>query len=407
VDHVFFCKGIFDGLSDKAENQSAIVCKDGKIERILPVDSLSSLAYEKGAKIDASDWMAIPGLIDSHVHLAGNIEEQLLFDDSDPSVATIQAIQNAQAALSAGLTTVRDCGSPGKSVLALRNAVRAGRANGPDIFTSGPPLTTTGGHLPNISLSVDGVQEVKKAVRYLAKMGVDFIKACVTGGGGTPGTNIFVSHFDPSELKAMCDEAHRLELKVAAHLHGTEGIKMALDAGVDFLEHSSWVTHAGVAIDEGVAEKMRERAACVSLTLGVLNRRPTSKLRPELDRVWGEYRAKSLGIVKKMKAMGIALILGTDAGTWKTPIDLMYMALEDLVQGAGFKPAEALRTATSISAKALGYEDRGTLVPGKRADIVFVDGDPLKDISVAGRVMMTVVNGRIAYKRKSESDAGS
>lgn len=407
MDHVFSCKGIFDGLSDKTEKESAIICKGGIIEKILPLDGLSSLSYDKGAAIDASAWIAIPGLIDSHVHLAGNIEEQLLFDDSDPSVATIQAIRNAEVALSGGLTTVRDCGSPGKSVLALRNAVRAGRANGPDIFTSGPPLTTTGGHLPNISLRVDGVQEVKKAVRYLAMIGVDFIKACVTGGGGTPGTNIFVSHFDSSELKALCDEAHRLELKVAAHLHGTEGIRMALDAGVDFLEHSSWVTHEGVALDEAVAAKMRERAACVSLTMGVLNRRPTSKLRPELDRVWGEYRSKSLDIARKMKAMGISLILGTDAGTWKTPIDLMYLALEDLVQGAGFKPAEALRTATSISAEALGYKDRGTLIPGKRADVVFIDGDPLKDISAVGRVMMTVVNGRIAYKRKRESDAGS
>jgi imidazolonepropionase-like amidohydrolase len=398
MDHVFLCKGIFDGLSDKIESKSAIICRGGMIHKILPLDALDSITKIKLDKIDASNWIAIPGLIDSHVHLAGNTEEQLLFNDSDPSVATIHAIQNAQAALSGGLTTVRDCGSPERSVLALRNAVRAGVIVGPDIFTSGPPITVTGGHLPNISLKVDGAEEARRAVRSLSKWGVDFIKVLVTGGGGTPGTNIFISHFDSSELKALCDEAHRLELKVAAHLHGTEGIRTALGAGVDFLEHASWLAHTGVAFDEEIAEQIKKRDCCVSLTLGVLNRRPTSRLRPELDRVWSEYKSKSSGLINKMKTMGIVLILGTDAGTWKTPIDSMYAALEDLVQGAGFKAAEAIHTVTSIAAAALGYKDRGTLVPGKRADIAFIDGNPLKDISVVRRVMMTVVKGQIAYR---------
>lgn len=397
---LFVCGGMLDGLNNNLVEHVAILCDQGIIKKIYQKQELDKIKQISAHRINASDFTAIPGLIDSHVHLAGNITEQVLFGDDDPSFAVVEAIKNSQSVVSGGITTVRDCGAPGRSMMAMRTAVRNGIVDGPDIFTSGPPITAKGGHLPNISIVIEGEQEARKAVHTLSEMNVDFIKTMVTGGGGTPGTNIFISHFSQSELTVLCDEAHALGLKVSAHLHGTEGIRMAVAAGIDFLEHTSWLKPGKIELDGKMLKKIIERDTCVSITIGVLNRRPISKLRPELEIVWNDYRKKFLGIVKEMREQGVKLAVGTDSGTQNTPLDVPYYAIEDLVFGAGYSIVDALHALTSTNAQNLGYIDRGVLSEGKRADIAFIKGNPLLDINSFRRVMMTVVHGKIVYEYK-------
>ena len=338
------CGAIFDGCTDTLRSKQVIVIEDGLIVAIEadsepPAPPLEATALE----VDGSKYVAIPGLIDAHVHLIGDIDRHELCWDPDPAVLTLRAAANASQALRAGLTTVRDCGSPGTSVVALRRAIREGWLPGPDIIVSGPPITPTGGHMGSFGLTADGRAEIRKAVRQLGSM------------------------------------------------------------GVDFLEHCSWLSSDGIAFDSDLARMIQAQSAVVGITTGALHRRPMVNRRPELRQIWTELRSEYPSLVRRMGEMGIPLVVGTDAGVWQAPIDRFAQALEDLVLKGGFRPVEAVTIATAGTARALGFSDRGVLTPGKRADLVLVEGDPTADIRALERVKLTMVGGRILYTESQPS----
>ncbi|MCX6621994.1 MAG: amidohydrolase family protein, partial [Acidobacteria bacterium] len=237
---------------------------DGRIRAAGPADQVR---VPPGIpSLDASGLTVMPGLIDGHVHLAWDKtlysslsvqEYQARVRMRNPERELVRAAHHAQLALAAGVTTVRDCGADDFLVLALRDAVRSGEFAGPRILAGGRPVTTTAGHVYS-GWGVDGAVEIREAVRTLAARGVDFVKLIVSGGTTTPGTNITHAQYTLEEVRAAVEEAHRLGLTVAAHAISTDSIHLAAEAGVDTIEHCSWIgaDHRTTVTDEAAVDHM-------------------------------------------------------------------------------------------------------------------------------------------------------
>ena len=364
----------------------------------------------------------VPGLIDAHVHLTmrrgeTSVEHGRLVSDG---AAILKGVQAARRILSAGVTTVRDCGARGVVGQELRDAVETGLIDGPRMLVSGPPVTTTSGHLWAVGYEADNADEARRAVRRLVKEGVDFIKVMATGGGMTPGSIVGRAQYSLDELRAIVEDAHRLERHVAAHCHGTEGMARAVAAGIDTIEHCSWLDASGKgqAFDEAVAREMAERGTFANIAssapraLVKLDRSkhgagakeksagdggetrdqspfvpPTAGTGPALAR-WGHAR--------RMIELGVQVLFSSDAiyGWWDDGHDLSYLA-QALVEAGGFEPLEVLRMITVVPARAIGWGDRlGTVTPGKFADLLVVEGDPATDIRALHRVLDVYRAGR-------------
>lgn len=354
--------------------------------------------------VDYPDCTLLPGLIDSHTHLLFSAGDQALDDalhDSD-EIMLLRGVANAQAELRCGVTTVRDCGGRGLLTLRLREAVRQGIVVGPRILAAGMPITTTGGHLHFCGLEADGLLEVVKAVRRLCKAGVDFIKVMATGGGMTPGTNPRAPQYTQEELTALVAEARRLGRQVAAHCHATEGIARAVLAGVQTIEHCSWLhPEAGHLFDERVARAMRERGTVVTLTMGseraVL--KPPEDLAPWQREAVARY-GPHFDVLRRTIQAGVPFIAASDAGVSRTFFDEYFLTLEVLVFRLEVPPLEALRATTGRAARVLGLAGQtGTLEPGCAGDLVVVAGDPCSDIRALRQVVAVYRDGRLVVDR--------
>jgi len=391
---------------------------DGRIRAAGPADE--ARIPEGTSTLDGSGLTLLPGLIDGHAHLAWDKtlysslsvpEYQARVRTRDPERELVRAAHHAQLALAAGVTTVRDCGADDFLVLALRDAVRAGEFAGPRILASGRPITTTAGHVYS-GWGVDSAAEMRKAVRTLAVRGVDFVKLIVSGGTTTPGTNITRAQYTLEEVRAAAEEAHRLGLTVAAHAISTDSILLAAEAGVDTIEHCSWIgadprttVTDEAAVDHMLANGVRVDHAIIPRPYQFPGECPGA---PNAEEQWWlrmlEVRWPFL---HHMRERGVPVFLGTDAafGPWPgTPywpgFEDMARALEVMVRQAGFTPREALAMATSDAARALGLEaEIGTLQPGRRADLILVSGDPARDIRALRRVEMVFRDGRLVARR--------
>jgi imidazolonepropionase-like amidohydrolase len=319
------------------------------------------------------------------------------------TVGLTHALEMAQG----GFTTVRDLGGDTTGVIAVRDAVAEGRFPGPRIQVSGDPLSIIGGHAdpatalpPELAAAVNeahltegvctGVQQCQEAVRKLAAAGVDVIKIMATGGVLDPGAMGLEQHFTNEEMKAIADMAHSLHLKVAAHAHGARGIENAANAGIDSIEH-------GTFIDEAGAKAMKAHGTYYSATLmafsGVQGIMGTGKLTPEMEAkasqtfdVWG----KGLNLAYRT---GVKIALGTDSAV--APHNQANRELELMVTKGGMSPRDALIAATKGGPALLGLSNEtGTLDPGKSADLIAVDGDPLADPTAVQRVGYVMVRGK-------------
>ena len=350
--------------------------------------------------IDLQEMTILPGLMDAHVHLTGNTDLKGHEGISESSyLATIYGVKNAKQTLMAGFTTVRNVGASNYSDVALRDGIDQKAILGPTLLVSGPPLGITGGHCDSNILPAeyeykaqgvaDGPWEVRRKVRENKKYGADLIKYCATGGVMSKGTNVNNRQYTLDEMKAIVDEAHTLGMKVAAHAHGLEGIRMAIEAGVDSVEHSSLIDQETInlAIAKGVFLAMDIYVSDYILGEGAKNGIPEYSLNKE--RIVGKRQRENF---KMAVESGAKMVFGTDAGIFphgKNAKQFKYMV------EWGMKPIEAIQASTINTAELFGKTNIGEIKETFDADLIGVKGNPLKDISLLENVGFIMKEGQV------------
>ena len=388
-----------------ARGNSTVIVENGRIARIE-----SGFTAPSGATVvDERSRTVMPGMTDVHVHLTMNSGEPWYMGYTKKysnTYATTVGLTHALDMARAGFTTVRDLGGDTNAVTAMRDAVNEGRFPGPRIRVSGAPLSIIGGHAdqatglpPELAEAINeahlnpsvctGVDECQKVVRELAAAGVDVIKVMATGGVLDPGAMGLEQHFTDAELKGIVDMAHSLHLKTAAHAHGARGILAATNAGIDSIEH-------GTFLDEAGARAMKAHGTYYSATLmafsGVQRLIGSGKLAPE-----SEYKAKQTFAVwgkglNLAYRTGVKIALGTDSAV--APHSEANKEVELMVTKGGMTPRDALIAATKGGPDLMDLSNEtGTLDPGKSADLIAVEGDPLVDPTAVQRVGYVMVQG--------------
>lgn len=396
---------MIDVIGGKTVENPAVIIENG---RIVAAGEAADLPVPEGATEFSLPGMTIlPGLVDMHTHQtnAPNMQGYNKLKYSAPRRA-IKGVANARATLMSGVTTVRDLGAPGFADVALRDGINSGEVIGPRMYVSGPSLGITGGHCsagvlnllppgfsgPDESV-IDSPWEARKAVRRNIKYGVDVIKYCATGGVLSKGTRAGVQQPSEEEMRAIVDEAHTRGFIVASHAHGTEGIKAAIRAGTDTIEHASFLDDEAIelALEFGTYLTMDIYLTDYLLAEGANNGVLPESL--EKERMTGQRQRDSF---RRAVEAGVNLLFGTDAAVYphgENPRQLAVMV------EYGMSPLQALRSATLEPAKVLRKTaDFGAIEAGRYADIIAVAGDPLDDISIMAEVGFVMREG-IIYKQ--------
>jgi imidazolonepropionase-like amidohydrolase len=396
---------LIDGTGAAPIRNAVILVQGDRITGLGP-----GLAIPKGATVvDLSGETVLPGFIDAHVHLIGRTIGDGDWQHSGvtelPSELTLLGAAHAQQTLEAGFTMVRIVGADGFADLGLRNAINAGWVPGPRILGAGIALGARGGHCDGTAGFnpgtfgheagfqdgvADGVDQARSGVRYMVKYGADVIKICATGGVLSPTDSVGLQQYTEEEMRAIVETAAMLRRKVAAHAHGTEGIKAAVRAGVASIEHGSM-------LDEEAVQLMKQHGTYLVPTLlagfTVESLATAKKLPPAIA-------AKALAIAPRIHQSfklaldgGVKIALGTDAGVMQHGTNAREFAL---MVKYGMTPMQAIQAGTLSAATLLGRDaDVGSLQRGKLADLVAVKGDPLKDITVLQHVDFVMKGGAV------------
>ncbi len=364
-----------------------VLVEDGTITRV----AAEIRAPGDARVVELEGKYLLPGLIDAHCHITisgGLIADELSLD---PRTRILRAAHNAAMTLRAGITTIRDtCGLDDSDIL-LRDAIHAGILTGPRIIACGRMITMTGGHGWFYGQEVDGADAVRRAVRERVKARADWVKFMASGGFGEEGEQPAASQLDLDELTAGVREARKAGRRTCAHAHGAASIKHALQAGIDTIEHASF-------LDQEAIDLLRNRGAFIVPTFSIYHKMreagPGLHLLPYLvELVNRSWDAKVASFIEAYRA-GIPIAAGSDNGSPVAPHPDIATELE-LFVGFGLSPYEALRTATTNAARLLDLGDTiGTIEPGKRADMVALSQDPLRDIAAVRMVSTVVQNGR-------------
>jgi len=398
---------LIDGTGAAEINNAAVVVVGDSITWVGPAANVKA---PSGARtIDLGDATLLPGFIDAHVHLAGR---ELGDPEGDESAvhdydqySAILGVNHARSTLLDGFTSVRNVGAPRYDDMALRKAINASQIWGPRMENAGYAIGITGGHCDDNGFKpglfdgdyktgiANGVDEVRASVRYQIKQGADVIKTCATGGVLSEGDAVGASQYTYEELHAMVEEANKLGRKVAAHAHGTDGIKVAVRAGVSSIEHGSF-------LDEEGAKMMAAKGTYLVPTLSAgeaVEAAVKSGALKGLRREKGLAAAKAMrNAVKIARAAGVKIALGTDAGVGKHGTNAHEFTL--MTTWGGMTNMESIVAGTLSGAKLLGWDEHvGSLTVGKWADIVAVPGDPLKDITNMEKALF-VMKGGAVYK---------
>lgn len=364
---------VFDGIDSAPLVEPTVLVDRG---RIVGVERRRTELPDHAAVVDLPDCTLMPGLIDTHVHLCfdGSPDPTGALADRDESglLASMEAAARSQ--LRAGVTTVRDLGDRGYLSVGLRERVGVGRSL-PTIVAAGPPLTTPRGHCDFLGGAfTGGIDGARAAIVDHAERGVDVIKVMASGGFMTPGSVVERPQFEPAVLRAIVDEAHRRGLPVVAHAHSADAVAAAVDAGVDGIEHCTFVMSEGISASEELIERIAQSRIVVGSTLGFLpGMTPPPQIAHILDDVLAAHR--------RLHAAGAALVAGTDAGIGpQKPHGVLPHAASGLVD-LGFSNPEALRAMTADAARVCGLGDsKGRIAPGFDADLIAVRGNPLSDL---------------------------
>jgi imidazolonepropionase-like amidohydrolase len=393
---------LIDGTTAEPRRDQAILVRGRRIERVGPVAEVTAPA---GATVvDLSHATVLPGLIDSHTHLflqgenpaEGGYDAQLL--SQGLAFRAARATVSARRALEQGFTTIRDVETEGAGYgdLGIKQAVEKGYIPGPRIFASTRGLSTTGGYplegyAPELTLPkgvqiADGPIEARKAAREQLDHGADWIKVYMTHRSwvGPKGELVSQPTFTTEELKAIVDETHAWGRKVACHAYGGEGLRRGLDGGCDSIEH-------GLDLDAAAIAQMLRQGTwyCPTLSVYYSDWAPEGTPAGTRDRL--RVSLHSASFQRALKA-GVKIVFGTDVGgfSWSEPIAQEFPRLVEL----GMTPAAAIRSATSVPAEMLGVSGQvGVIAPGAYADVIAVEGDPLKDVSVLQRVGFVMKDG--------------
>jgi imidazolonepropionase-like amidohydrolase len=363
------------------------VLVDGELIRwVGPSHEVPWRLRRRSEHVDLGPLTLLPGLIDSHVHLALDGAPGAMDRMRSASPAELYALmlRNAGALLSAGVTTARDLGAPGSLGVRVRDAVRSGLAPGPALVVSGAPLTVPDGHCWFMGGAHVGEQALRQAVREQTGAGVDLIKVMATGGALTRGSALSEGQFTDRELAAVVDEAARAGVPVAAHAHGTAGIAASLRAGVHTIEHCSFLDPSGaIAPDPALVRRLAASGVHVCPTI---SERFTER--------WDRLAPGPLPALPTLYRQGVPIVAGTDAGTDGAPHHAYVQGLIGMAR-LGLPPAEILEAATSRAARALRVETlTGRIALGLRADLIAVEGDPLHDVSALRDLRLVVVRGQ-------------
>jgi len=389
---------MLDVKTGKLLPDQTIVIEDGKVVSLGA--SAETKAPGNAVRIELPNATVLPGLIDAHTHLT--YDPKFGYEELGVSIPreTLTGAKNARITLDAGFTTVRNVGASGYSDVALRDAINAGDVPGPRMLVSGPALGITGGHCDNNLLPyeyhatgdgvADGIAAVQHKVRENIKYGSDLIKICATGGVLSKGDDPQASQYTLEEMKAIVADAHRLGRKVAAHAHGAQGILWASQAGVDSIEHGSYIDDAGIA-------EMKKNGTYLVPTLYLADWFMENAERNHVpDFLLVKAKAVMPAARKNIAhafASGVKVAFGTDAAVYPHGLNAREFAV---MVKLGLTPLQAIQAATVNAADLLGWPGKvGSLEPGAWADIVAVDGDPLKDVTTLEHVKFVMKGGGV------------
>jgi imidazolonepropionase-like amidohydrolase len=395
---------VLDVKTGKLSDAQTIVVVGDTIKSIAPTASVTAEAGD--AVVDLGGMTVMPGLMDVHTHITMNTDfdpyRELTTTDAKQG---INGVVNARTTLMAGFTSIRNVGAGDYTDVDLRDAINAGQVAGPHMLVSGPALGITGGHCDDNLLPfqyhqvgdgvADGVAAVQQKVRQNIKYGADLIKVCATGGVLSKGDDPQASQYTLEEMQAIVADAHRLGRKVAAHAHGAQGILWASEAGVDSIEHGSYINDAAIA-------EMKKRGTYLVPTLYLED---WMLEKGNLPAFYHQKMVDVIGVAKKnikhaMEA-GVKIALGTDAAVY--PHGLNAHELDVYVNQLGMSPLAALQSATVNAADLMGWSAKtGTLEPGKWADIIGVEKNPMEDVRVLQDVKF-VMKGGVVYKGEGSS----
>lgn len=393
-----------------AKSTQTVVIKNGVVQTIIDGFDGPDVRNEEVApvieEIDLRDQYVLPGLIDCHVHLTMEFDAGLRMRDfvESDGMLTLRAAQYARRNLDAGFTTVRDLGA-GRAhvILDLRDAIRAGMVTGPRVIAAGHAISITGGHgdgttgfrkglfadrVPEDGIA-DGADECRKAVRHQIKLGADVIKVTATGGVLSAASAGLAQQYFDDELEAIVTTAHSLNRKVAAHAHGVDGINAAIKAGVDSIEHGTYLDDESITLFKG--QNCFHVPTLLATVTVAQNAAIAGFYLPQVAEKARAVAPHAMNMFRRSHQAGVKIAFGTDTGV--SPHGQNAREFTLMVQG-GMTPTEAIRSATVVASELLGLEKTiGTIEPGKAGDLIAVKGDPTTNVSELERVTCVVLGG--------------
>ncbi len=388
TDTKWILKGgsIIDGLNDEVVENSYIKVEDGRITEVKEGEPGDAEGFEV---IDCTGKYILPGLIDCHVHLVwnGSADPQSLIKNEENDRIALEAYKHALDTLKLGVTTVRDLGAPDRTVLHVRNVIDSGLLSGPTIIAAGAPICMTGGHVYYLGYESDGPDEVRKNTRRVLKEGADLVKVMATGGIYTKGEEPGSVQLTIEELSAAKEEALKKNKKVSAHADGIEGIMNCLEVGIDTIEH-------GIYADRQALEIMKNQGTFLVPTMAVMRQLISS---PDIPAYALEKAKQVVGphfsMLQEAVQIGVKIATGTDCGSPLTPPRYYFDELK-IMHEAGMSEMEVIKASTSVAAECLGIEDqRGSISPGKFADLLIADSNPLNDLNSLRGDKLVMKNG--------------